>query len=375
MAGIRVKPELKQHMKDIAKVLSIDEKLLKAADKTAENDELFCPGFAVSGQSEGPPLETLSGLSRYIRHCERILSADQWVKEEKVYGSQSVYEEIEKITDVFPFVTCRKIGSSVLGKPLYELKIGADTAERKVHVNASFHANEWITTSVALKWCKEYCAALCENKTVFGHSALDIFSRTSLSFVPLVNPDGVDLVLYGCEDLSEKNEFLNELNEQRPDFREWKANINGVDLNKHFPSNWDIEQRRKPKAPSYRDFPGTAPLTEPEAQAMHRLITKQPPDRLIALHTQGEEIYWGYEGCEPEQSSRMIREFEAISGNRYQGVKTIDSHAGFRDWFIQQYGKEGYTIELGKGKNPLPFHQFADIYQATEGILWRSLVF
>lgn len=71
----------------------------------------------------------------------------------------------------------------------------------------------------------------------------------------------------------------------------------------------------------------------------------------------------------------MIREFEAISGNRYQGVKTIDSHAGFRDWFIQQYGKEGYTIELGKGKNPLPFHQFADIYQATEGILWRSLVF
>lgn len=77
MAGIRVKPELKQHMKDIAKVLSIDEKLLKAADKTAENDELFCPGFAVSGQSEGPPLETLSGLSRYIRHCERTLSADQ----------------------------------------------------------------------------------------------------------------------------------------------------------------------------------------------------------------------------------------------------------------------------------------------------------
>ena len=83
---------------------------------------------------------------------------------------------------------------------------------------------------------------------------------------------------------------------------------------------------------------------------MHRLITEQPPDRLIALHTQGEEIYWGYEGGEPEQSSRMIREFEAISGNRYQGVKTIDSHAGFRDWFIQQYGKEGYTIELGKEK-------------------------
>lgn len=374
MAGIRVTAEMKQHMKAVAKVLSIDEKLLKDANKTAKSEELFCPGFVVSGQSEGP-IGTLSGLSQYIRRCKSVLSSDQWVKEEKVYGAQSVFEEIEKMTDVFPFVTCRKIGSSVLGKPLYELTIGEDTAERKVHVNASFHANEWITTSVALKWCKEYCAALCENKTVFGHSALDIFSRTSLSFVPLVNPDGVDLVLYGCEDLSEQSEFLNELNEYRPDFREWKANINGVDLNKHFPSNWDIEQRRKPKAPSYRDFPGMAPLTEPEAQAMHRLITEQPPDRVIALHTQGQEIYWGYEGYEPEQSAQVIREFEEISGNRYQGVKTIDSHAGFRDWFIQQYGKEGYTVELGKGKNPLPFHQFADIYQATEGILWRSLVF
>lgn len=96
MAGIRVKPELKQHMKDIAKVLSIDEKLLKAADKTAENDELFCPAFAVSGQSEGPPLETLSGLSRYIRHCERILSADQWVKEERCTAPNRFMKKLRK---------------------------------------------------------------------------------------------------------------------------------------------------------------------------------------------------------------------------------------------------------------------------------------
>lgn len=374
MEGIRVKPEMKQNMSDVAQLLHIDERLLASANKTAKSYELFCPGYVMNEHSDGV-IETLSELSRFIGTCKKILPADNWLKDERIYGAQAAEEEIKNITAVFPFVTCRPIGFSVLGKPLYELRAGADTAPKKVHMNASFHANEWITTSVALRWFKEYCAALCENKTVFGYSALDIFSRTSISLVPMVNPDGVDLVLYGCEALSEKSECLSALNEHRPDFREWKANINGVDLNKHFPAHWDIERQRKPKAPSYRDFPGTAPLTEPEAQAMHRLITEQPPDRLIALHTQGEEIYWGYMGVEPEGSYQVVREFEAISENRYQGIRDIDSHAGFRDWFIQRYGKEGYTVELGKGKNPLPFHIFADIYKATEGILWRSLIF
>ncbi|MDS9997318.1 M14 family metallopeptidase [Bacillus atrophaeus] len=374
MASIRVKPEIKQNLAILAKELKIDEALLISANQRAGKMELFCPGIWI-GEGSDAPIETIQELKRFLDTCQSIQPANEWLREEKAYDFQAVEEEIEKIIDVFPFVTYRSIGRSVLGRPLYELSVGAENAPKKVHMNASFHANEWITTSVLLKWFKEYCMALCENQPFFQFSPLKLFSQTSLSVVPLVNPDGVDLVLHGSGFAGERQDFLNTLNEQRTHFHEWKANINGVDLNKQFPSLWEIEKHRKPKEPSFRDFPGTAPLTEPEAMAMQRLITDHPPDRLIALHTQGEEIYWGYKGLEPEESARVVKDFEVLSGNCYKGIRDINSYAGYRDWFIHHYFKEGYTVELGKGKNPLPFYQFPDIYEVTNGILWRSLFF
>ncbi|MGY0433498.1 M14 family metallopeptidase [Bacillus rugosus] len=373
MAFITVKPEIKHNLSRVARELKIDEDLLRTANRSAQKHQLYCPGYMIEERND-KEFKTIQDIKSFLQHRQLDLS-DNWVEQEKIYDDTAVEKEIKKIIDVFPFVSCREIGRSVLGRPIWELKTGGDHAEKKVHMNASFHANEWITTSVLLKWFKEYCISLCCNSPLFGYSPMKLFSSTSLSLVPLVNPDGVDLVLNGSEGMEARKDELERLNEHRPNFNEWKANINGVDLNKQFPSLWEIEKYRKPAAPSYRDFPGISPLTEPESIAMYRLITENPPDRLLALHTQGEEIYWGYKGLEPEESAAVIKDFEKLSGNIYKGIRDIDSYAGFRDWFIHHYFKEGYTVELGKGQNPLPFQQFSHIYNATNGILWRALFF
>lgn len=373
MAFITVKPEIKHYLSRVARELKIDEDLLRTANRSAQKHQLYCPGYMIEERND-KEFKTIQDIKSFLQHRQLDLS-DNWVEQEKIYDDTAVEKEIKKIIDVFPFVSCREIGRSVLGRPIWELKTGGDHAEKKVHMNASFHANEWITTSVLLKWFKEYCISLCCNSPLFGYSPMKLFSSTSLSLVPLVNPDGVDLVLNGSEGMEARKDELERLNEHRPNFNEWKANINGVDLNKQFPSLWEIEKYRKPAAPSYRDFPGISPLTEPESIAMYRLITENPPDRLLALHTQGEEIYWGYKGLEPEESAAVIKDFEKLSGNIYKGIRDIDSYAGFRDWFIHHYFKEGYTVELGKGQNPLPFQQFSHIYNATNGILWRALFF
>lgn len=189
--------------------------------------------------------------------------------------------------DVFLFVMCCKIGSFVLGKLFYELIIGEDIVERKVYVNVFFYVNEWIIILVVLKWCKEYCVVLCKNKMVFGYFVFDIFSWILLLFVLFVNFDGVDFVFYGCEDLLEKSEFFNELNEYCLDFCEWKVNINGVDLNKYFLFNWDIEQRCKLKVFLYWDFLGMVLFIELEVQVMYWLIIEQLFDRVIVFYMQG----------------------------------------------------------------------------------------
>ncbi|NPC93306.1 hypothetical protein HOO54_13955 [Bacillus sp. WMMC1349] len=369
MALIKLKPFLKQNMSRLAEILNIPEQILISGNHSAAHDELYFPGTNHQAEKDVPTVDTYEQLQLMVNNKQHF--EEEWLTKEIIYDSETLKIEIEKLAECFPFVTYHILGHSVLGKPIYELNIGAPDAEKLTHINASFHANEWITTSVLMKWLKEYCFSLCYNQQVLGFSPLQLFSQTKLSVVPLVNPDGVDLVLKGPEELGIDRASFDEMNQQQTHFQEWKANINGVDLNNQFPSFWEIEKQRKPpKAPSYRDYPGDEPLTEPEAIVMRDLIVRHPPNRLIALHTQGEEIYWGYKGFEPAVSGEVIQLFERLSG--YLGIRDIDSYAGFRDWFIHFYHREGYTVELGKGKNPLSMKQFHDIYRKSRGILWAA---
>ncbi len=57
--------------------------------------------------------------------------------------------------------------------------------------------------------------SLSRNSPFFGFSPMKLFSGTSLSLVPLVNPDGVDLVLNGSEGMGDRKEELERLNDHR----------------------------------------------------------------------------------------------------------------------------------------------------------------
>lgn len=42
---------------------------------------------------------------------------------------------------------------------------------------------------------------------------------------------------------------------------------------------------------------------------------------------------------------------------------------GYKDWFLQDFRRPGFTIEAGSGENPLPLSQFPDIWSDNLGIL------
>ncbi|WP_253957834.1 M14 family metallopeptidase [Metabacillus halosaccharovorans] len=288
----------------------------------------------------------------------------------KPYSSDELYDDLVKLENMYPFIKLNIIGYSVLGKPIMEVMIG--NGPNKIHMNGSFHANEWITTSIMMHWLHEYLELVSKNSSDKEQGMIALYKNTSLSFVPMVNPDGVDLVLNGIPDETEYEAALLQMNDLSIDFSQWKANIRGIDLNNQYPVNWDIEKQRKiPKAPAPRDYPGDAPLTEPEAIALAELVEGANFDRVLAFHTQGEEIYWGYLRKEPEEAEHIVKEFEKLSG--YKAVRDIDSHAGFRDWYVNKWRKPGFTIELGNGVNPLPFDQFDEIYKKSKGIFYSAL--
>ncbi|MFS0861550.1 M14 family metallopeptidase [Fredinandcohnia sp. 179-A 10B2 NHS] len=292
------------------------------------------------------------------------------VNAKREYDYADLTTDIEKLQTIYPFLRTRTIGNSVLGKNIIEIQVGRGI--KKVHMNGSFHANEWITTNVLMTLLNEYLLALTNQAPIRGFSVEPLYFESLLSIVPMVNPDGVNLVLNGPPEGEPYKSEVVSINNGSLNFKDWKANIRGIDLNNQFPAKWEIEKERKePKSPAPRDYPGDAPLTEPEVIAIEKLTRAENFHRVLAFHTQGEEIYWGYEGFEPSEASGIVNEFSRVSG--YKAVKYVDSHAGYKDWYIQEWRRPGFTLELGEGVNPLPLSQFDEIYDECLGIFIAAL--
>lgn len=121
--------------------------------------------------------------------------------------------------------------------------------------------------------------------------------------------------------------------------------------------------------PAPRDFVGYGPLTEPEALAIYNFTLKYDFKLVIAYHTQGKEIYWQFANFNPPNSFYIGTQFAKSSGYKLTDTPYNSSFAGYKDWFIQDYNKPGYTIEAGTGESPLPISQFDEIYRDNIGIL------
>ena len=278
----------------------------------------------------------------------------------------------------YPFLTVNEIAETYYGRRLPQIAVGR--GRRRVLFNAAHHANEWITTPLLLRFLEEYARAISEGGTIFGCAAQALYQSTTLHLVPMVNPDGVDLVTGGVAPGSAQYAQAQRLAENYPQipFPEgWKANLRGVDLNLNYPADW--EQARKNKfeqgytQPGPRDYVGGSPLDQPETAAMAELTERVRPALTLSYHTQGNVIYWKYLDLEPPGAEALAADFAAVSGYAIAEVPYASGFAGYKDWFILKWDRPGYTIEAGSGENPLPLSQLEGMYRRNLGILTLAL--
>lgn len=280
---------------------------------------------------------------------------------------------IEALREAYPFIEVEEIGRSVLGKPILAMKMGMGA--QKVFYNAAFHANEWITTPVLLRFAEELAEAYSTRGRLYGIDVSRLLRKVTLYLVPLVNPDGVDLVNGAItnEGILANVERIADRYPGIPYPNGWKANIRGVDLNLQFPAEW-LQARQTKFAQGFttfapRDFVGEGPLTEPESLAIYNYTLQENFDLILAYHSQGEVIYWKFLDYEPSRSREIALYFGQVSGYTVEETPIASGYAGYKDWFIQNYNRPGYTIEVGQGINPLPIEQFGQIYMDNIGIL------
>ncbi len=294
------------------------------------------------------------------------------------YTSYLTEQIINGLQHRYPFLQTFIIGRSMMGRPLWGVRIGQ--GETEISYNASHHANEWINTPVLLKFLEDYSSSYASGRNIGDFDARDLYNKTSLFLIPLVNPDGVDLV-NGAIPVS--NPFYKQARSYADNYPTipfpdgWKANINGVDLNLNYPAGWEnakeIKYRQGYNKPGPRDFVGSNALSEPESQAMYNFTLSHSFALVLAYHTQGQEIYWKYLDMRPPRAQQIGQAFANASGYALVDTPYESGFAGYKDWFILQYNLPGYTIESGIGENPLPLNQFDEIFRDNLGVFLLGL--
>ena len=294
--------------------------------------------------------------------------------------SESCEQMILSLVEKYPFCRTEVIATTAFGRPLRTLVIGKGS--RKVIYSAAYHANEWITSLVLLKFAEELAQAIAEGGRIFGVEATALAETATIYMVPLVNPDGVDLVTGAIPPGTIPYESARAMAEFYPDIPfpdGWKANLLGVDLNLQYPAGWlearEIKFSHGFTKPGPRDYVGRAPLDQKESRAMAGYTEYIDPALVLAYHTQGEVIYWQFRDYRVPVAKDLAERFAKISGYALEDTPYESSFAGYKDWFIQYFRKPGFTIEAGLGENPLPLEQFPRIYQENLGILVTAALF
>ena len=154
--------------------------------------------------------------------------------------------------------------------------------------------------------------------------------------------------------------------------------MRGVDINHNFDADWlnlrEAEKRSGIFGPSPRQFGGNRPHSEPETMALIELCRLVRIRHAVAFHSQGEVIYWNFGKNTPLKSRRMAEIMAASSGYALDIPTGLAFGGGFKDWFIEKMQRPAFTVEVGRGKNPLDPAILPELYDQLREMLTITLL-
>ena len=226
-----------------------------------------------------------------------IAAESQDASETEIVNPYQLYTYEQMLTDIaaleerYPeLISTAIIGKSVDGRDIPVYTLG--TGKREILICASMHAREYVTTNFVMYMTEQYCRSYENNEVYAGLSYRQLLDSVRFVIVPMLNPDGVKIAQFGLDGASdpEKLQLMQITDAKSSGFYGWKANANGVDLNRNWPFNW--KEDKKVKSPASANYNGTAACTEPEVIAMKNLLDSTPFYMLCSFHTSGKVIYW-----------------------------------------------------------------------------------
>lgn len=286
------------------------------------------------------------------------------------YRNQIIDELINKYT----FLNHGSLCQSLCLRNIDYIQIG--NPESQVLLAGGFHGMEWLTCLLLFHFIKEISIAVTQNSPISDINIAEFLKYRGVIIVPCVNPDGVEISMHGPKSAGRFCPLVESVSNGNTD--SWQANARGVDLNHNFNAGWEalheLELSCGITGPARTQYGGPYPESEPESSCLAKLCRSANIRHSIAFHSQGEEIYWSYGKNTPKRSELMARIMSMSSGYTATHPTGLAVGGGFKDWFISELKRPSFTIEIGKGKNPLPLSDLEKIYCTLEELLILSLI-
>lgn len=254
-------------------------------------------------------------------------------------------------------------GESVMEKKLYCLGYGR--GNKKIFVNGAHHGLEYITSAFLIRFLKDFSGCVESGVDMLGFNTRTLYNTVRIFCMPMVNPDGVDIAINGLDITNRYHRRLISLAGIHSFNKVWQANANGVDINHNYNAHWSkIENEPAPSK-----YSGPYAESEPETKAVCDLIRSEDFDMLMAFHSQGGEIYYDFDSMASDSDKILAEKMSLASGYTVATPTGTAAYGGLKDWFIKEYKKSGFTVEMGHGKNPLSLNLLDDFYEENAKII------
>lgn len=287
------------------------------------------------------------------------------VRTKGIYGYELMIDHLQAMVEQYELLTVDIIGESRENRAIYLIKLGH--GPQKILLDGAHHGNEWIASFLLMTMVEQYAYYYHTGQPFFEYDLRELLSTYTLYVVPMVNPDGVEIVASNGRS-SPNYDQLVAINRGSRNFAGWKANARGVDLNRHYPTNWHLARDYGPLSPASANYAGSRALTEPELIALDSLQQQELFSAHLAYHSVGNEVfYYYYQTGERLERDRGLAQAVA----RLTGYQLRHSSGGIggmaRDHVVTTYQIPSLIMELGNNKQrPLP--EFVNMWERNRKV-------
>ena len=278
------------------------------------------------------------------------------------YSYFEMLEDIQYLGQTYPtLMQVSIIGASADNRAIYQIVLGNRNAKNAIYIQCAMHGREWMNSWIMMK-SLEVCLQNWNNPSPNGETYGQVFEDCCIYLLPMVNPDGVTISQYGINAINNeaiRQKCFNMRGASNP--KRWKANANGVDLNRQFSVGWN--RTINVTAPASEIYNGIAPFTEPEAIAIKNALEQRDFTAAITYHSMEGAIYWnvGQQGEVLQRTVELAVHCSNISG--YKLDQKLSSVKGLEyNYMIFEKNIPAVCIETGTVDCPLPYSQWQKVW-------------